>query len=1245
MPVAASVLSVSEKAKAAFYNMGAFWKSGGTSSSYSINNSLRFNGTNSYLSRTVSTTSNRNQITFSAWVKRSKFGVYHSLAYAASASNIYTFIMFTTNDTLMVRDVYGGVTYFQYETTQVFRDPSAWYHIVVAIDGQASAGNKVKFYVNGVNVARAFPNDSADSSRFNLAGETFNLFRDPGVGGTPGGYFDGYAAEIYWIDGLALDQTSFGQTDSTTGQWVPKKYTGSFGTNGFYLPFNDGTSTTTLGYDRQLGLSDSSKNNWTLTNFNTYDQVIDSPTNNFCVLNPLDKSVGTAFGAGNLMGSTGVGSVYYGTLRGTQAVSSGKWYWEVKATVMGGVNQVVAVGITGADNSVSTTEPINNSDGSLDANSFYYYSYGRKTNNTGWTSYGVTWDTTKTVSVKLDMDAGTLEYLVDNVSQGVAFSTGISGKRILPALFDPATGGTVLINFGQGGQSGLTYDSASGGRFKYAPPSGFKALCTSNLPTPTIAKPNLHFDVKTYAGSGGVTTVGSSSFYKLTYPYSIGNSLRFNGTNQFLARTLSSSGNQKVFTWSGWIKIGKANPGMLFSQGDGSARTILGLYGSNGITFLIYPSYAISFTSSQVFTDSSKWYHICLSVDTNQAVASNGVRIWVDGVFVTTWSANAYAQNTVLHVNNSAYPFYLGKNADNTFYFDGYMSEVNFIDGQALTPTSFGQWDSTGTTWIPKAYTGTYGTNGFYLNFSSGTNTTTLGADASGNSNNWTLNNFTRAAGTAECWMSDTPTNNYATLNPLDLSYGTLGTGGISNGGLNAVTGSLSANGLWVKSTIPIPTYGKWYWEVTMTSLTNSYDPGSRYRIGVNDGYITELDISLSVNDVIGVAFDATTNQSSFYRNGISLGITKTTNRSSYNTIHASSIMVGDNGVSYSGQIFNFGQRAFSHGPPDATYKALSVSNASAPASTVWMPALAVVKSRTNAYDWCWADNLRGAFMGLASNTTNAEAANSNTVQKFFLGGIQVGGDNTTGAASNNYVSYLWKGGVPTANGSGSIASVVSVNAAAGFSILSYAGTSSGNGDNKTVGHGLSGAPKMVIIKARSGGAENWYAWHTGISGTSWIALNQTSGSTSDNTRFYQAPDATLLYLGGNSGVCQSGYNYVGYAWAEISGYSKIGSYTGNGSADGPFVWCGFRPKWVMIKNVSAAADWILVDAERQTYNVVGNYFRVSQNFAEQSAINLDLVANGFKLRTDSTSVSLNATNTYIFMAFAEAPFKYANAR
>ena len=274
--------------------------------------------------------------------------------------------------------------------------------------------------------------------------------------------------------------------------------------------------------------------------------------------------------------------------------------------------------------------------------------------------------------------------------------------------------------------------------------------------------------------------------------YEIQRSLRFNDDDTaYLERTPGSAGNRKTWTWSGWVKKCKiaAYQG-LFSAGSAAADyTVLRFQNDDQLVFFMSNATVANIETTQVFRDASAWYHIVLALDTTQATAANRVKIYVNGAEVTDFSASSYpAQNTDGTINN-ALKHVVGTTYNSllSLYLDGYMAEVNFVDGTALGPSDFGETDSATGAWIPKQYSGTYGTNGFYLNYSdsSGVTATTLGKDSSGNGNNFTPNNFSVTAGAGNDSLEDTPTNNWCTFNPLKK-----GTITVSEGNLKAVGGA-----------------------------------------------------------------------------------------------------------------------------------------------------------------------------------------------------------------------------------------------------------------------------------------------------------------------------------------------------------------------------------------------------------------------------------------------------------------------
>lgn len=449
---------------------------------YQISRSLRFNSADSaYLNRTPASASNRKTWTWSAWIKRNALAVNQYVFNASPDSFVNTFSIVSfgagaSEDKFRFIEFQGGSQVCSLRTTQVFRDSSAWYHFVLAVDTtQATDTNRVKMYVNGVQITSfdvtAYPAQNTDLTMNN------NVLTTLGYTTTTNN-FSGYMTEVNFIDGQALTPSSFGETNAQTGVWQPKAYSGSYGTNGFYLNFSDNSNTTaaTLGKDYS-----GNGNNWTPNNFSVTagagnDSLVDSPTSygtdtgvggtvrgNYSTLNPLTY-LNATFANGNL--DTVVAAPETSNAVGTFGVSSGKWYWEVTPTT----TDAGMIGV--CDISASATNRSWQS-----ANGWSYFKNGSKYNNNSGTAYGASWVANDVIGVALDMDAGTLVFYKNGTSQGTAYSTGLTGKTI-----------TAYLGNGNGGGGASQYYSCNFGQrpFAYTAPSGFKALCTQNLPTGTI---------------------------------------------------------------------------------------------------------------------------------------------------------------------------------------------------------------------------------------------------------------------------------------------------------------------------------------------------------------------------------------------------------------------------------------------------------------------------------------------------------------------------------------------------------------------------------------------------------------------------------------------------------------------------------------------------------------------------------------------------------------------------------------
>jgi hypothetical protein len=316
-----------------------------------------------------------------------------------------------------------------------------------------------------------------------------------------------------------------------------------------------------------------------------------------------------------------------------------------------------------------------------------------------------------------------------------------------------------------------------------------------------------------------------------------------------------------------------------------------------------------------------------------------------------------------------------------------------------------------------------------------------------------------------------------------------------------------------------------------------------------------------------------------------------------------------------------------------------------------FQPDFVWLKTRSTVQNHSLIDSVRGNTKILYSDLTNAEGTFSGVLDSFNSNGFTLGSSASVNQNGTTFVGWQWKaGGAAVTNTAGTISSQVSANTTSGFSVVTYTGNGSGGA---TVGHGLGVAPQFIIVKNRADGSTNWYCYNQYLDATSpqnytiYLSLTNARDAASvfwNNT----APTSSVFTIGSSSGVNGSGNAMVAYCWTPIAGYSAFGSYTGNGSTDGPFVYLGFRPRFVMIKASSISSEhWYIVDATRSPYNAAILYLSPDDSDAETSpgaAQFFDFLSNGFKLRV-SGSYSNSSGATYIYMAFAENPFKYANAR
>jgi len=567
--------------------------------------------------------------------------------------------------------------------------------------------------------------------------------------------------------------------------------------------------------------------------------------------------------------------------------------------------------------------------------------------------------------------------------------------------------------------------------------------------------------------------------------------------------------------------------------------------------------------------------------------------------------------------------------------------------------------------------------------------------DQSGNNNDWTSNNLTESDISV-----DSPTNNFATLNPLEEDSTTTT---FSEGNLQA-TIPVSASTGEAYSTIA-QSSGKWYWEVYYKSRTatgdflqlglQTTDESKLYHIRGSDGERWDngspsagTSTRYTTGDVISVAVDLDNGKWYIATNNTWQDAGNGTGNPTSGTGQVHSSLSGEfeffagNASGSGNHIFvaNFGQDSsfagnktaqgnqdsngigdFYYTPPTG-FLALCTKNLpdvdvvpSEHFNTVlysgtgsnqditgvgFSPAFVWAKDRTLAASHMLTDKVRGIYKTMNSNSTESESSLVTALRSFNSDGFSVGSNANINDNGSNYVAWNWKAnGSGSSNTNGSITSTVSANTDAGFSVVSY----TGGGAAATIGHGLSSAPEMVVVKRRESGG-----WIVGHESAGWgyrMNFESTAAKALASWAWNDtAPTSSVFSVGSDNDLSALGGTYIAYCFHSVDGYSKVGSYTGNNNADGVFIWTGFRPAWVMVKRTDNAENWVLYDNLRAGYNADNDYVLPNSSVAEYTGYKtIDLTSNGFKLRT--THSDKNASGTYIYLCFAETPFKYSNAR
>lgn len=777
--------------------------------------------------------------------------------------------------------------------------------------------------------------------------------------------------------------------------------------------------------------------------------------------------------------------------------------------------------------------------------------------------------------------------------------------------------------------------------------------------------------------------------------YQIDQSIVLDGSSDYLSRTPASQGDTRTFTVSCVVRRFETQPSgsdMIYTAGTGTSFIDLFWFANDRIRYAYYngSTYAVFIETDAVFRDLSSWYHIVLALDTTAATASDRVKIWVNGILQSV-DSNQYsgygAQNTDVATNRTN-PHNIAKYVNYGEYGNLAFADFRFIDGTAYDASEFGEFYEGSNKWRLIEPSGlTYGTNGFYLPFTQ--DTPNLGVDYSGNGNDWTENGSPVQSG-------DSPTVNVCTWNPLNNFYHTLANGNrtVTSGG------NYSWRGLG--GTIAVPATGKWYYECSLTN-TGTLSAGAFGWIESHVAFDTDMSDSFANMAGLYVRNDSGSNNTQYFdfsgtgTNIENVEISDATYGiaidfdnaklwiSKNNTWYSGDPSAGTGGYSItvdSGKLyapFNipvatganpwtnvtaFAEDEWTYTPP-TDFKAVTAANL--PEVTITDPGEyfnvvaytgdgTVIGSGGNSItgvgfqpDFTWIKNrddtnkhqiydiLRGTQKVIHSNQTLAESTESEGLNSFDSDGFTVGSNGGENTNTDNYISWNWKAnGTGVANTDGTISSTVSVNDDAGFSIATWASPLSAT----TIGHGLSAAPELILAREYDG-VMSWRVYHKDVGNGHYLLLNDSGAKSA--TSDWNSTDPTSSVFSVSSRFNTAG-NYLAYCFRSIPGYSKVFSFEGNGSADGPFVYLGFKPRWVMVKcSTQAGNSWIIWDTERSSENPANEYLFANASSAEGTTVrDIDIISGGFKVRS-SSSIPNASSQTYIGIAFAENPFGGSN--
>jgi len=1225
------------------------WFASTGASAYLLEQSLLFNdGDSAFLNRTPSSAGNRKTWTWSGWVKLSTIGntsIFGAAERPVASSGKFRDILFidSSNKLNFQQRNQSATNVTNILSSATFADASAWYHIVLSVDTtQSTSTNRQRVYVNGSEITSWATNTRCSQNYDGAVNGTFehNVGRNLTLSDAATQYYDGLMALPILVDGAALAPTAFGETDDD-GFWNPIEYTGVETPASAAITYAltdsgvSGSAAVTNTYStKSIGAADAGR---------TVIVGVSSNGTNIVTgmtIGGVSATELTVFTGTNNTSSVWAAAVPSGTTADIVITNAGSGAATgiavYRALNVGSLTAYTAGGSAVADPMTATVF--------APAGSAIFAAGG------GYSPTSFTW-----TGVTEDTDLGAVASGEDKATHG---SIAIATDQSVDVGCDPSSGmsegsmaavvltGTSFVAGGYGTNGfELDYaDSSFFGQDVSSDPAAATVTYEANYlnGTDTATYTFSSADIGAVATDRKIVVTGYSSAIPSTSTQF--NSVTVGGLSMNLVVASQSAylaDTVEIWEYDDSAEALGTTADIVVTVSQSSLRCQIGVYTLNGAG-------NVYMTDVDDYSNDPMTGTLTIPAG-GVAIASAGVNAGAQTFTWTNLTENFDATGDGTGVQFSA--------ASDAF--------ASVAANRIITANSSAAFDNRSASayaaWSPVGV------------------------------NHYIDNNFTTSD-----QLEDTPTDsaddgigNFSTWNPNDGGGHTVGVP--TEGNLQFTNAAANYKGL--VSTIAFPTSGKWGVKFTITGSVSGSNDGDicivrdqfgsptaarsrfiattaanyttfglqmaggdiKYKFNGGSSVVHYNGAASATSDVYEFLFDADNGYFDVKENGSDFG-TRLTGIPTGELYWLCADMYA------TGILVDFGQQGYV--PSESGYSALATQNLPAPTiadgsqqftpvlytgtgselaitSLDFTPDFVWIKNRDATDNHMLYDSVRGATKDLHSNTTDAETTTAQTLKSFDSAGFTLGTDVQVNTNTEDYVAWCWKaGGSASSNSEGSITTSVSANTTSGFSIISYTGNATAGA---TLGHGLSSAPKFILAKNRDDSVNAWAGYHVALGGTHRIFLNTTAAAQDDDGNWNDTnPSATVITLGNGEISNHTGEDFIMYAWAEVEGFSKFGSYTGNNSTNGPFIYLGFRPAFVMFKKSNAAGDWQIMSSALDTYNPAIRFLEPNtSNALGAFSGSVDLLSNGFKVAT--THADINSANTFLYAAYAENPFQGAD--